>query len=33
MQYVRRPDYFVRLTDIYLRRRTWIMMPIGHRQP
>jgi hypothetical protein len=30
---VRRPDYCVHLADIYLRRRTWIMMLIGHRQP
>lgn len=27
---VRRSDYCVHLADIYLRRRTWIMMLIGH---
>lgn len=26
-------NYFVHLADIYLRRRTWIMLPIGRRQP
>ncbi|KAL7902427.1 hypothetical protein HDV64DRAFT_85041 [Trichoderma sp. TUCIM 5745] len=30
---VRRPDYCVHLADIYLRRRTWTMMLIGHCQP
>lgn len=30
---VRRPDYCVHLADIYLRRRTWTMMLIGHGQP